>query len=79
MLGTAILLFGNSFGAFATAQALTGGQINLATIVIGTELTGDALGDPGLGYAMCLGMVVVMAIAITGYTLLQRRTEGWLK
>jgi putative spermidine/putrescine transport system permease protein len=72
ILGTAILLF-------ATAQALTGGQINLATIVIGTELTGDALGDPGLGYAMCLGMVVVMAIAITGYTLLQRRTEGWLK
>ena len=79
ILGTAILLFGNSFGAFATAQALTGGQINLATIVIGTELTGDALGDPGLGYAMGLGMVVVMAIAITGYTLLQRRTEGWLK
>ncbi len=29
ILGTMILLFGNSFGAFATAQALTGGQINL--------------------------------------------------
>jgi putative spermidine/putrescine transport system permease protein len=79
IMGTMILLFGNSFGAFATAQALTGGQINLVTIVIGSQLRGDALGDPGLGYAMALGMVAVMALAITGYTLLQRRTERWLK
>jgi putative spermidine/putrescine transport system permease protein len=79
LLGTIILLFGNSFGAFATAQALTGGQINLVTIVIGSQLRGDALGDPGLGYALALGMVVIMALAITGYTLLQRRTERWIK
>jgi putative spermidine/putrescine transport system permease protein len=79
IMGTMILLFGNSFGAFATAQALTGGQINLATIVIGTQLRGDVMGDPGLGYAMCLGMVVVMSIAIALYTVLQRRTERWLR
>ncbi len=79
IMGTMILLFGNSFGAFATAQALTGGQINLVTIVIGSQLRGDALGDPGLGYAMALGMVAVMAIAIAGYTILQRRTERWLR
>ena len=79
IMGTVILLFGNSFGAFATAQALTGGQINLVTIVIGSQLRGDVLGDAGLGYAMALGMVVVMALAITGYTLLQKRTERWLR
>jgi putative spermidine/putrescine transport system permease protein len=79
LLGTMILLFGNSFGAFATAQALTGGQINLVTIVIGAQLSGDVLGDPGLGYALCLGMVVIMALAIVGYTSLQRRTERWIK
>jgi putative spermidine/putrescine transport system permease protein len=79
LLGTMILLFGNAFGAYATAFALTGGQINLVTIVIGAQLTGDVLGDPGLGYALALGMVVVMAIAITGYTVLQRRTERWLR
>jgi len=79
LLGTTILLFGNAFGAFATAQALTGGQINLATIVIGSELRGDVLGNPGIGYAMALGMVVIMALAITGYTILQRRTERWLR
>jgi putative spermidine/putrescine transport system permease protein len=79
IMGTMILLFGNSFGAFATAQALTGGQINLVTIVMGSQLRGDVLGDPGLGYAMAFGMVVVMAIAITAYTFLQRRTERWLR
>src|SRR5512136_1504268 len=79
ILGTMILLFGNAFGAFATAQALTGGQINLVTIVIGSQLRGDILSDPGLGYALSLGMVVVMVLAIVGRTLLQRRTERWLR
>jgi putative spermidine/putrescine transport system permease protein len=79
LLGTTILLFGNAFGAFATAQALTGGQINLVTILIGSELRGDVLGDPGVGYALAFGMVVVMALAIAGYTVLQRRTERWLR
>jgi putative spermidine/putrescine transport system permease protein len=79
LLGTMILLFGNSFGAYATAFALTGGVVNLVTIQIGSQLTGDVLGDPGLGYALALGMVVVMALAITATTLLQRQTERWLK
>jgi putative spermidine/putrescine transport system permease protein len=79
ILGTMILLFGNAFGAFATAQALTGGQINLVTIVIGSQLRGDVLGDPGLGYALALGMVVIMAIAIITRSILQRQTERWLR
>ncbi|MGE5071993.1 MAG: ABC transporter permease [Anaerolineae bacterium] len=79
LLGTMILLFGNAFGAYATAFALTGGQITLVTIVIGAQLRGDILNDPGLGYSMALGMVIVMAVAITGYTILQRRTERWLR
>lgn len=79
ILGTMILLFGNSFGAYATAFALTGGSLNLVTIVIGAQIRGDVLNNPGLGYALALGMVVVMAICISGYTLLQRRTERWLR
>ncbi len=79
LLGTMILLFGNAFGAYATAFALTGGQISLVTIVIGAQLRGDVLNDPGLGYALALGMVIIMAVAIIGYTALQRRTERWLK
>jgi putative spermidine/putrescine transport system permease protein len=79
ILGAMILLFGNAFGAFATAQALTGGQINLVTIVIGSQLRGDILADPGLGYALALGMVVVMSLAIVARTILQRRSERWLR
>jgi putative spermidine/putrescine transport system permease protein len=79
ILGATILLFANSFGAFATAQALTGGSIYLVTIAIGQQIRGDVLNNPNEGYALALGMVVVMAISITGYTLLQRRTARWLK
>jgi putative spermidine/putrescine transport system permease protein len=79
LLGTTILLFGNSFGAYATAFALTGGTLNLVPIMIGAQIRGDVLNNPGLGYALALGMVVIMAISITGYTLLQRQTERWLR
>lgn len=79
LLGTMILLFANAFGAHATAFALTGGTYNLVTILIGAQMRGDVLRDPGLGYALAVGMVIIMTISITGYTLLQRRAERWLK
>ena len=79
ILGTMILLFGSAFGAFATAQALTGGQILLVTILIGQQIRGDVLGNANLGYALALGMVVVMGISIAGYTILQQRTTRWLR
>jgi putative spermidine/putrescine transport system permease protein len=79
LLGTILLLFGNAFGAYATAYALTGGQLGLITIQIGAQMRGDVLRNPNLGYAMALGMVVVMAVSIVGYTWLQRLSERWLK
>lgn len=79
LLGTLILLFANAFGAYATAFALTGGTINLVTILIGSQMRGDVLRDPGLGYALAVGMVAIMAVSISAYSLLQRRSERWLK
>ncbi len=79
LLGTMILLFGNAFGAYATAFALTGGRLNLVTIQIGAQIRGDVLHNPNLGFAMALGMVIVMLVCIVGYTLLQRQTEKWLQ
>lgn len=79
ILGATILLFASAFGAFATAQALTGGSIYLVTILIGQQIRGDVLNNPNEGYALALGMVVIMAVCITGYTLLQRRTSRWLR
>lgn len=67
LLGTMILLFGNAFGAYATAFALTGGLVNLVTITIGSQITGDVLHNQGLGYALALGMVIIMAVSIAAY------------
>jgi putative spermidine/putrescine transport system permease protein len=79
ILGSMILLFGNSFGAQATAYQLTAGLINLVPLAIGNQISGDVLHNVGLGFSMAMGMVVVMAISITGYTWLQRRSERWLR
>jgi putative spermidine/putrescine transport system permease protein len=79
ILGSMILLFGNAFGAYATAYALTGGALPIITIQIGAQIRGDVLHNPGLGYAMAMGMVVVMAVSLAGYSWLQGRTERWLR
>jgi putative spermidine/putrescine transport system permease protein len=79
ILGTMILLFGNAFGAQATAFQLTGGTLALVTLVISSQIRGDVLHNPGLGYAMAMGMVVIMGISILLYSMLQRRAERWLR
>lgn len=78
ILGAMILLFGNAFGAYATAYSLTGGFINLITIVVGSQIKGDILYNPGLGYALAVGMVIVMAVMMSIYYFLRRRSERWL-
>lgn len=79
ILGSMILLFGNAFGAYATAYALTGGTLPIITIQIGAQIRGDVLHNPGLGYAMAMGMVFIMALSLAGYSWLQGRTERWLR
>jgi putative spermidine/putrescine transport system permease protein len=79
ILGAMILLFGNSFGAQATAFQLTGGTLNIITLVISSQIRGDVLHNPGLGYAAAMGMVIVMGVSIGLYSVLQRRSERWLR
>ncbi len=79
LLASFILLFGNAFGAYATAFSLTGGLINLVPILIGAQIRGDVLHDPNLGYALALGMVAIMAFAIFAYSWLQRFASKWVK
>jgi putative spermidine/putrescine transport system permease protein len=78
-LSSFLLLFGNAFGAYATAYALTSGQINLVTMVIGQQISGDALHDPGLGNALALGMIAIMTVTIAIYTVLQQRFSRWVR
>jgi putative spermidine/putrescine transport system permease protein len=79
ILGTMVLLFGNAFGAQATAYQLTGGTLPIITNVISSQIRGDVLHNQGLGFAAAMGMVIIMAVSITLYTWLQRRAERWLR
>jgi putative spermidine/putrescine transport system permease protein len=42
-------------------------------------MNGDVLHNPGLGYSLAMGMVAIMAVSIGIYSLLQRRSERWLR
>jgi len=77
-LGCLLLLFGSAFSAYATAEALSGGTIALTPIQIGALLNGNVLaGQQNLGYALGLIMVVIIAIVMIIYTVLQRRAARW--
>jgi putative spermidine/putrescine transport system permease protein len=74
------LLFGSAFAAYATAEALTSGSIALTSIQIGNLVSGNVLANgTNLGEALALGMVVIIAILMVFYLLLQRRASKWLR
>ena len=76
-LGAFLLLFGNAFSAYATASALTGGNVNIVPLLIGAVLNGNVLSDPHLGKALAFGMVVVMSGTVGIYALLARYASRW--
>jgi putative spermidine/putrescine transport system permease protein len=79
-LGCVLLLFGSAMSAYATAQALTSGTIALTSIQIGSFLNGNVLaGQENVGKALGVGMVVIIAVVMVLYTLLQRRAARWLR
>jgi putative spermidine/putrescine transport system permease protein len=79
IVGTALLLFANSFGAVATAYALTGSSLNIITILLYAQIRGDVLHDPNLGYAMALGMIAITGVSNGLYIWLRGRSERWLR
>ncbi len=79
LLGTFALLFANSFGAIATAYALTGSSLSIVPIMLFAQIRGDVLQDPHLGYAMAFGMIVVTGAANLVYIILRTRAERWMR
>jgi putative spermidine/putrescine transport system permease protein len=78
-LGSTLLLFANAFSAYATAAALVSQGSPIVPLQIRGALTSEVvLGQQNLGKAMALGMVVVVAVVMWLYALLQRRTARWL-
>mgnify|MGYP000870100201 FL=1 len=79
LLGTFALLFANSFGAVATAYALTGSSLSIVPIMLFAQIRGDVLQDPHLGYAMAFGMIVVTGLANLAYVVMRTRAERWMR
>ena len=77
LVAATMLLFANSFGAFATAYALAQGSINIVPILIAFVVNGNVNLDPGLGNALAVGMIVVLLIAVSLYTAMLRRVSRW--
>lgn len=75
IMGSALLLFANAFGAVATAYALTGSSLNIVTILLYAQIRGDVLHDQNLGYALALGMVLITGLSNGGYIWLRSRAE----
>ena len=77
-IGGVVLLFANAFAAYATAQVLTSGSVNLVPIQIGYFVQGNVFaGKSQVGYALALGMIVVVSIALAINIALQRRVSRW--
>lgn len=77
-IGGVVLLFANSFAAYATAQVLTSGSVNLVPIQIGFFVQGNVFaGASQVGYALALGMIVVVSLALAANIALQRRVARW--
>ena len=79
-LGATLLLFANAFSAYATAKALISQASPLVPLRIGTFLTSEVvLGQANVGKALAFGMIVIVALTMAVYALLQKRTSRWLR
>ncbi len=79
-LGALLLLFTNAFSAYATAAALVSQGSPIITLQISNALTSEVvLGRENVGKAIALGMIVVVALVMTLYALIQRRASRWVK
>jgi putative spermidine/putrescine transport system permease protein len=78
LLAAWILLFGNAFSAYATAYALTSGNIGLVTTEISNVLTGNVSSEPQVGAALSVGMILVMVFVLALSHVLAARASRWI-
>ena len=73
-----LLLFANSFGAYATAWTLTGSDVDLITIRIAALIRGEVQLAPELADALSMISLLIMSACVAGYlwlSNLSRRTQ----
>lgn len=62
-----LLLFANSFGAYATAWTLTGSDVDLITIRIAALIRGEVQLAPELADALSIYSLLIMTACVIGY------------
>jgi putative spermidine/putrescine transport system permease protein len=78
-LGCLLLLFANAFSAYATAAALITQSNKLVPLQISGAITNEInVGQADVAKALALGMVVVIAVVMWGYTKVSNRAARWL-
>src|SRR6204780_2493747 len=78
--GALLLLFANALSAFATIIAWENQIAYIVPQQISTALSSEVgLSNVNVADLLALGMVIMVAIVMTGYGLLQRRAARWLR
>jgi putative spermidine/putrescine transport system permease protein len=73
-----LLLFASGFSAYATANALTVGNLPLTPLQIGGLLDGNvSAAQLNLGKALSVVMVLISALAVIPYLIIQRKAARW--
>jgi putative spermidine/putrescine transport system permease protein len=79
-LGALLLLFANALSAFATIQAWENQIPYVVPQEISTAMSSEVgLNNINVADLLALGMVIMVAIVMTGYALLLRRAGRWLR
>jgi len=77
LLGGFLLLFANSFSAYATAAIMTDNS-KIVSLRLGFFLGGDInVGQDAIGYSLAAWMIIIMAVAMGLYWMLRKRAERW--
>jgi putative spermidine/putrescine transport system permease protein len=78
--GSLLLLFANALSAYATVQAWENQIPYVVAQLIGTAMTSEVgLSNANQAQVLAVGLIIMVAIVMTGYALLQRRTARWLR
>jgi putative spermidine/putrescine transport system permease protein len=77
-LASFLLLIANAFSSYATAAALSSQGSSIVPLQIRTALTSETvLGRENVAGVLALGMIVIMAVVMAAYALVQRRAARW--
>ncbi len=79
-LGAALLLFANALSAFATIVAWENQIAYIVPQQIYVAINSEVgLSNVNQADVLALGMIIMVAIIMTGYAFLQRRAARWLR